>query len=240
MTVIKTSLIMTMKEIEMKKLLLLTILLGFAAPGLFAETPHLVIYTCKKKLTEYGDEDREKKNDTGYMILGFDANGDIVSRVDIETWQNKNTGSRFYHTNKWSAEDLVKMSYSVAPTSETKKSVLVSTAGDAANATRRGLLIGGVAGANSVSGKVSKDVDVGEVNNEDVEVDVAKSLKGTGFVETDDADGVFMTWKTTYRMWSLATKIANGDEDDDANGDLDLAIDYLEARLEDLDFREWE
>ncbi|MHC4842032.1 MAG: hypothetical protein ACYTDT_13930 [Planctomycetota bacterium] len=199
----------------MKKLLLLALMVGFAAPNMFAgEAPsHLLIYKCTSKSTEYGDGDAVKKTDRAFVLLEIiDATGELKESTVLE--YGKDGDDKWYEDDgDFDLDDVV-----IADTGDGKARLLLHD-DDAASA----------------EGNL-KERNIGEVNDEKVERDVAKTLKGSGFEEwVDNNIQYFETEKATYRLWSKATKAANSDdvEDGDANGDFDAAEALLIEHLED-------
>jgi hypothetical protein len=195
--------------IEMKKLLLLA-MACLVAPSLFANGNHLVVYKCKEKIKMFGNEDTDKESIKGYMIIEFNAAGEIVAASRIET--DKIDGQKVYETEFLSNDDVAEYKEVVVHTSETKEEALIYRAADDDT------------DADSLTGKL-KDTDVGAGDD----VPVAKSLKGTGF---EHGGNSYETSKNSYRMWSKQTKLANSTEEGGDAGDLAAATASLEAYLE--------
>ena len=194
----------------MKKLLLMA-MTCLVAPSLFAQGNHLIVYKSKEKIKIYANEDTEKESIKGFMIIEFNAAGEIVDASRIELGKNPG-GDKTYQTDFLSNGEVDAFNEVVVETSKSSEQALIYRAGD------------GNDEADSLTGKV-KDTDVGT----GADVPVAKSLKGTGFSHGGDS---FETSKNSYRAWSKQTKLANGTGEGEDAGDLANATDSLEDYLE--------
>ncbi|MHC4842031.1 MAG: hypothetical protein ACYTDT_13925 [Planctomycetota bacterium] len=189
----------------MKKLLMLALVMG-VIPSLYAG--HLLVYKCSEKVTEYGGGDIDTEKVKSLVLLEVDDDGNVTDWTKYE-YRTNDQGDKFYEQAAMDIDGQVN-----AITGEEKSSVLLYDQAEGE--------------ASSVSGKL-KSSTIAEVGGEKVKEDVAKSLKGSGF---EDDGNWYETWKTKYRLWSSATKAANGDEEGEANGDFDDAEDLLEDYLE--------
>jgi hypothetical protein len=206
----------------MKKLFLMALIVSFGAPNLFAGVEHhVLVYKCSQKVKVYGDGETEKENEKSFVIFEVTDEGVVVDQEKVV--YGTNDGEKWYRVE--AGHEI--LSQGIALTSESKG--------------RQLLLFGEEDGAlilGSVDGSL-KERTVGEVDDEKVKRIAAKSLKGSAAATLGEVSETFATFKVSYRLWSAGTKAGNGNDEGEANGDfdtaVDLVVDYLEEKGHELD-----